>query len=176
MADLPDMTIEIRAWHRALELEERAGSLGPRPPAAGFDGERARRRLARWKAQEPFQGGGLFARRLALAGLREADLLALLGEPEESGARRLAEPPGWLSTLDAAFRRPAPDPFPVLPLEAERDRHGLLHAVRPLMDAGWTRLRAGVRDLAVRHPGAPFDPETAPGLFAPQLRLRLFRP
>ena len=29
------------------------------------------------------------------------------------------------------------------------------------MDAGWVRLRAGVRDLAARRPGAPLDPETA---------------
>ena len=43
------------------------------------------------------------------------------------------------------------------------------------MDAGWVRLRAGVRDLQGRRPGTPVDPETAPGLFAPQLRGRLFQ-
>jgi type 2 lantibiotic biosynthesis protein LanM len=175
MAAPTDTTFETCGWHRALELEERAVSLGLRPPTAGFDDEQARRRLARWKAQEPFHGDSLFARRLALAGLREDDLLALLGEPDAAGARRLEERPAWLSALADAFQGPAPDPFPVSPSGPEGGRLGLLNAVRPLMDAGWARLRAGVRDLAARHPGAPVDAETTPGLFAPQLCRRLFR-
>ncbi len=175
MTDLPEATFETRGWCRALELGERARTLGRHPAAGGADPERARRRLARWKAQEPFSGDGLFARRLALEELREEDLLALLGEPDESVASRVEGRPAWLSTLAEAFRHPAPDPFPAPRPEDEHGGLGLLNAVRPLMDAGWVRLRAGVRDLAARRPGAPLDPETAPELFAPQLRVRLFQ-
>ena len=117
---------------RALVLEER-GRAGE--GCAAGDLERARRRLARWKAQVPFAGDGLFARRLGRAGLTEQDLLALLAEPEESLAGRVDDsPPG-----SRASGRPSPVPpwsrVPC-PRGAKRARQlGFLHSDRPLMDA-----------------------------------------
>jgi type 2 lantibiotic biosynthesis protein LanM len=168
-------TVERGAWLKALDLEERGRIQGDTTDGNG-DVERARRRLARWKAQEPFAGNGLFGQRLSRAGLQEEDLLALLAEPEEALAERVAPPPSWLSVLREAFSRPAAERFP-LPAGAEGSRHlGFLHLVLPLMDAGWTRLLADVRALADDHPEVPFDPETAAGLLAPLLRYRLLLP
>ncbi len=163
-------TIETLAWFRALELGERGRALERAPS------ERALRRLARWKGQEPFAGDGLFLRRLERAGLDEADLLALLAEPDEELADRTGGRPAWLSALEEAFSRPAAERFPASGgTEGERQL-GFLQAVRPLMDAGWTRLRAGIRELTASHPGAPFDPETVAELFASILRARLLLP
>jgi len=83
----PPAAIETAAWFRALELGER----GRAPERASS--ERAGRRLARWKAQEPFAGDGLFARRLDRAGLSEEELLALLAEPDENLADRMGDRP-----------------------------------------------------------------------------------
>src|SRR5437868_4494135 len=92
-------TVEQGAWLKALDLEERGRIQGD--TAAG-DVERARRRLARWKAQEPFAGNGLFVQRLSRMGLQEEDLLALLAEPEEALAARMDEP-DWLPILQEVF-------------------------------------------------------------------------
>src|SRR3954471_21644333 len=132
---MPEMpgTVERGTWLKALDLEERGRIQGD--TAAAGDAERARRRLARWKAQEPFAGNGLFGQRLSRAGLQERDLLALLTEPEEALAERVAQP-SWLPVLREAFSRPAAERFP-LPAGAEGSRHlGFLHLVLPLMDAG----------------------------------------
>ena len=117
MTDFTEATFETRGWCRALELGERARTLGRHPAAGGADPERARRRLARWKAQEPFSGDGLFARRLALEELREEDLLALLGEPDESvGSRVEGQPPPGSrlsprrSSIPRQIRSPLPGP------------------------------------------------------------------
>src|SRR3954453_13720652 len=167
-------TVERGTWLKALDLEERGRIQGD--TAAAGDVERARRRLARWKAQEPFAGNGLFVQRLSLAGLQEEDLLALLAEPDEALAERVAPWPSWLPILREAFSRPAAERFP-LPVETETGRRlGFLHLVLPLMDAGWTRMLADVRALAANHPGAPFAPEIAAELLAPLLRYRLLLP
>jgi type 2 lantibiotic biosynthesis protein LanM len=168
-------TVERGTWLKALDLEERGRIQGDTTEKNG-DVERARRRLSRWKAQEPFAGNGLFGQRLSRTGLQEEDLLALLAEPEEALAERVALQPSWLSILQEAFSHPAAEQFP-LPAGTEVGRQlGFLHLVLPLMDTGWTRLLADVRALAANHPGAPFDPETAAGLLAPLLRYRLLLP
>lgn len=166
------VVFEGRGWYRALELEERTKTLAALAEGtAEGDTERARRRLARWRSQEPFGGDGLFARRLALAELKENDLLALLGEPDESLASRSERRPAWLETLSGAFLHPASDSFPLpeLSMEEGRSQIGFLNLLRPLLDTGWTRFRAGVRDLTARCPEAPFDAESTPGLFSDQL-------
>lgn len=114
MAGIVGSAFEEQGWYRALELGERARIPGN--PVLPSDPERASRRLERWRSQEPFSGGNLFARRLALANLEEDGFRTLLGEPDEALARRIrraAIPPAWLTTLSEAFLQSHGDPFPL---------------------------------------------------------------
>ncbi len=155
-------------WHKALPLAERAAALRRAPglPSTGND-VLAERRLARWRGQEPFARDGFFARRLASDGLSETELRALLGEPPEAMAARDPAPLPWLATLAEAFTRPAPESFPET--VSERPAVGFLNASRPLLDTAYSRLLAGIRDLAARHPGAPFEAAAAGPLLAASL-------
>ena len=144
-------------WHKALTLTER-GLCG----APAGDDAFAERRLARWRGQEPFASDGLFARRLALDGLTEPGLRALLGEPAEALASREPAPLPWLTILIEAFTRPAPERFP----EGSLD---FLDVFRPILDAAWSRLLEGIRSLEEQYPAAPFDAATAGPLLAASL-------
>ncbi|MFP5288673.1 MAG: type 2 lanthipeptide synthetase LanM, partial [Thermoanaerobaculia bacterium] len=148
---------ELPDWHKALTLTER-GLCGM--PAG--DETLAELRLARWRGQETFASDGLFARRLALEGLTEPELCALLGEPAEALASREPSPLPWLATLIEAFTRPAPERFP-------QGSPGFLDAFRPILDTAWSRLLEGIRSLEDRYPAAPFDAATATPLLAANL-------
>lgn len=143
-------------WYKALTLSERAAALRRSPgSSAAIDEALAERRLARWRAQEPFPEDGFFARRLALDGLTEDELRVLLGEPAEAIRDRETERPAWLTALEEAFTRPAPERFPEIP--SESPSIGFLNVIRPLLDAAYSRLLAGICEIGTRYPGAPFD-------------------
>ena len=150
LSELPD-------WHKALTLTERGLCDVP----AGHEAL-AERRLARWRGQEPFASDGLLARRLALDGLTERDLRALLGEPAEALASREPAPLPWLAALIEAFTLPAAKRFPQGP-------PGFLDPFRPILDAAWSRLVGGIRSLEERYPDAPFNEDTAGPLLAASL-------
>ena len=155
-------------WYKALTLGERAAAFASSPGrSATADDALADRRLARWREQEPFSQDGFFARRLALDGLTEAGLHILLGEPPAAVRERESAAPAWLLTLEEAFRRPAPETFPTVP--SESPSIGFLNAVRPLLDAAYSRLVDGIREIEKRYPGAPFDAATAGPLLAANL-------
>jgi class II lanthipeptide synthase len=144
-------------FYGALTLAERAAL--PEPPAASSDGDLARQRLDRWRSQPPFEREDFFARRLALDGLDEAGLLALLAETRESLARRTGDSPEWLSELEAAFRQASPDaplPFPVDALGEPEIR--LLGLVSPLLQQAERRLARRVAEIAAAGRPLPFDP------------------
>jgi type 2 lantibiotic biosynthesis protein LanM len=159
---------ELPDWYKALTLTERAATLHRTPdlPSTG-DEALAERRLARWRGQEPFASDGFFARRLGLDGLTETELRALLAEPAEAVAARETAPLSWMALLAEAFTRPAPESFPE-PV-SENPSIGFLNIVRPLLDAAYTRLLAGIRTLEERCPDAPFDAATAGPLLAANL-------
>jgi hypothetical protein len=93
---------------------------------------------------------------LAADGLSEASFLSLLGEPDADLARRKGEPPSWLLELERAFSDPSPRAFPE-PSLPERARHhaAFLEALRPLLDAGYSRLCQAVLDLSRRGTAKP---------------------
>lgn len=156
-------------WYKALTLSERAAALCRSPQAlssAVVEEALAERRLARWRGQEPFLEDGFFVRRLALDGLTESELRTLLGEPAEAIRGREAEIPAWLIALKEAFTWPAPERFPEPPSASSSS--GFLNVIRPLLDAAFSRLLARSREIAARHPGAPFD-ATAAGSLAVNL-------
>ncbi|HEY3570850.1 MAG TPA: type 2 lanthipeptide synthetase LanM family protein [Thermoanaerobaculia bacterium] len=139
----------------ALTLEER---LRERPASGGPAGERARKRLERWRTQPPFDRDGFFPRRLAQAGLDEAGLLTLLDEPREALAERFPAAPGWLEEIAEAFRLaspgvPSPAPEELRSLPEIR----LQTLASPLLQRAERRIAAAATELG---PRAPFDPGT----------------
>src|SRR5437763_479940 len=97
-------------WYHAMRIAERAALL--REPSsmqslsAPANDEEARQRLQRWKEQVPFDKEDYFAQRLALDGLTEDDLLALLAVSPEALQARVSAPPSWLRALMNAFAAP----------------------------------------------------------------------
>ncbi len=174
MAELDRFSLS--GWSRALTLSERAAGWRA---AGGFseppeDADRAARRLARWQAQNPFSQDGFFQRRLAQEGIGVDDLRALLGESQEAIAARVAARPAWLVQLERAWTTPPTASFPLSPELLGGSRQAdFLAAVRPLLDAAWSDLTAGLRELVERFPSPPFDPATAGGLLAVNLPLSL---
>ena len=154
-------------WYKALTVSERAARLRCPCSLSPVDEALAERRLNRWRGQEPFSQDGFFARRLALDGLSEDELRILLGEPIEAIRERGMETPVWLTTLAEAFTRPAPERFPDIP--SESPSMGFLDSVRPLLDRAYSRLVTGLREIAARHPGAPFEPDTVGPLLTTRL-------
>jgi len=160
-------------WFRALTLEERAEMLAegrgadPGPPT---DSGRAARRAARWRVQPPFSNDGFLDRRLAADGLSTPSFLYLLGEPDADLAQRArtnGAAPRWLLDLEQAFSWPAAEAFPELPMPKDALPYlAFLHAAQPLLDAGYSRLRQGVRELAAGRSGLLFDPQTVSALLA----------
>ncbi len=176
MAELDSFSLS--GWSKALTLRERAA--GRRAPGTvetaedTEDTERAARRLARWQAQNPFGLDGFFRRRLALDGIGVDDLLDLLGESPETIAARVEARPAWLVQLERAWTTEPVARFPFSPgLLEGSPQAGFLEAVRPILDAAYSDLMAGLRELVERFPAAPFDPATAGGLLALNLPLSL---
>ena len=157
----PTLSLSDRpTFSAALTLEERSGLPG-RPAPASSAGEVAGKRLERWRTQAPFGQDGFFGRRLALAGLDEEGLLALLGEPREALAARLPEPPRWLGELEEAFARAtfgATLPFPEEVLAEPEAR--LLTLALPLIQEAERRLDVAVAGMAAAGRSLPFDPGT----------------
>ena len=157
------------AWRRSLNLDERVRATtrcargdGTNPP----DLERGCLRLEQWRAQAPFASGQWFARRLAQAGVSEARLLEMLGEPEPltgmpaefsfdtSTAGML---PAWVSEIEQAYAAAAApaqadaaaEPVALAPVAlCARLDAGFLEAIRPLIARAVGRLRAGMAALA----------------------------
>ena len=174
MAELDPFS--LCGWSKALSLRERAAgwrgaAVGSQPPE---DAGRAARRLARWQAQNPFGQDGFFARRLTQDGIGVDDLLHLLGEPQEAIAAREEARPAWLVRLERAWTEPAAVPFPLSEASLEGSRQGgFLEVIRPLLDAAYSELAAGLGALAERFPAPPFDPATAGSLLARSLPVPL---
>lgn len=168
MARVDQSTFELPDWYKALTLSERVTALGGTAVRdAADDEDLADRRLARWRAQEPFRDDGFFARRLSLDGLTEQGLRTLLGESAEAVRGREAAMPSWLKALEEAFHQPAAVVFPSVHGENQPTR--FLHVIQPLLDRVYSRLLDDIRDIERRHPGAPFDAVTVGPLLAANL-------
>jgi class II lanthipeptide synthase len=136
-------------WARGLALAERRAAAGvptPAPDAA----ERAARRLERWREQHRLAESGQFARRLAGAGLTEAELADLLAEAPERLAAR-ASRPEWAGLAEAVIDRmpvprPLPEPAGPGPVAWEA---GFSLVVAPFTEYGYERLAATVRAEAL---------------------------
>ena len=186
------MTAEAEAawqdagWYRALTLAERCGTGGASAavlPLAPDGLAKARDRLRAWKAQKPFEQKSLFAQRLALDSLSEADLLALLAEPAESLRARIQDTPDWLVVLREAFARPdsAARLLPLLrPIERDHPLAGCLLALAPLLQRSLDAVETTVQALRRQGMPVPADPEVISRAFlaslAPVILLQVSKP
>ncbi len=127
------------AWRRATTLDERIAGRRASGARTVVDRDRAGRELAHWRAQAPFDraetGAALFARRLALDGIAERELLEVLGTPAESLG---STPPRWLGRLATAYAR-SPRP---LAIETDDPSLAFLDAFEPLITRGLEELGA----------------------------------
>jgi type 2 lantibiotic biosynthesis protein LanM len=145
------------AWYRAYTLSERAlcwqadqsqGSARPRP-----NEEQARERLLAWQGQKPFQDQTCFAQRLALDGLTEEQVLALLATEPGPGEDESAEPPAWMAWLSEAFA--SLEQASSTPQEEAPREFAALAA--PLIKRGLLQIRSGILALTRRHTRLPFS-------------------
>jgi type 2 lantibiotic biosynthesis protein LanM len=139
-------------WMRGMTLEERRAGVEGGSSEIDFDRERALRRLEKWRSQPGFEDPSRFARRLALDGLTEESLLPLLGESDESLARRIGRDPEWLREIAAAFEAtPAEEPL-CWPVRSPDHPTEFLNLVEPIARAGLARLVDAIRELPGDHP------------------------
>ncbi len=164
-------------WYRATTLSERAASFHTcahnQPSESSRNREKAQRRVQHWKEQPPFDEEDFFAKRLALDGLTEQELLALLGEPIEALQARLTSTPHWLVQLQQVFANF--DASSDLPSSAQLAQEGAdlayLQPIRPLLQHGLKQLETGIQNLVAQYTDVPFDPQTIPSvLFANLIR------
>ncbi|HEX5533571.1 MAG TPA: type 2 lanthipeptide synthetase LanM family protein [Actinomycetales bacterium] len=147
-------------WFRALSLTERLRlPVPPEGPTSRGEAaaETARSRLDAWKNQRPFDDEALFAQRLALDALAEAELIALLAEPAENLRARTPDHLEWLLALRAAYATPGrPELTGYLDdVEVDHPLRGCLPALAPLLARGLASVR---RRLAALREGG----ETVP--------------
>jgi type 2 lantibiotic biosynthesis protein LanM len=158
------MTTEEPDWYLGLHGAERIADL--RRTAASLEDGEIDVEAAEWRrnkllAQSPFSVPAFFARRLAMDGLDEAELFALLGEGAAAVQARAPGAPGWLLGIEEAFRDFAGGELPLLPAGLLKDSSvGFLNAAGPLIRWGYERVRRRRIELARRDPEAPLGDAT----------------
>jgi len=159
------------AWHKAMTLSERArsqrGSTAHEPVV-----ERGHKRLAKWKAQPPFDSGELFQQRLAQEGLTESYLLELLSDQAESA--QPGEPPAWAREIERALSSSDNDQLAFNHGKwAQNPEILFLELIRPLIAQASHRLREGAQLLAKSQPTLRFVQDDVEQLFLGLLPARL---
>ncbi|MDJ0839156.1 MAG: type 2 lanthipeptide synthetase LanM family protein [Acidobacteriota bacterium] len=158
--------IKDPAWYRALTLSERLKDF--RPDAEKPPSERARKRLAAWRAIPPLDNDQYFRMYLHSMDAEPEDLTALLDESPESLCNRQALVPAWLEHLARCFEASditvpkLSEPFRNNPVS------GFLALVQPLTADGCRRLQQQARSIAASHDFIPFHIEAVTeALFEP---------
>lgn len=165
-------------WYRAATLTERIATWSNQDAAPAADTHcrkvEAEKMLERWKAQEPFGNGSLFSDRLAMDGITEQDLLALLAEPPEALEERFGRStdPDWVIELVHALHTD-PLPTPGADLEPLFQHAASLQPFYPLLQQSITSLMMGIEALVGEYDTLPFDPATILSLLLPNLLQQL---
>ncbi len=148
------------SWCRALTLSERITLLSADGDnsAHGYQDEQlGQKRLQRWQSQPQFVPQSILAQRLALDGIDEEQLLAILGASEEHLHSHLSQNPPWLARLAHALTQPA---SAYVNLQPGAEELGFLELIQPLVDQASEHLLAAVAALVEEWPALPFDPQT----------------
>lgn len=164
-------------WHKATTLRERAAILRSATSVRSTsqkEVERGRKRLAKWKAQPPFDSDGLFEQRLAQDGVTEAELLELLSGPVLAVRATSTESPTWAAELPLALADSATTEFRLGVLGAEgQPAQRFLELVNPLVGRAVSRLRKGISSLTSQPGQASSEGDVLELLLPPLLTDRL---
>jgi type 2 lantibiotic biosynthesis protein LanM len=168
-------------WYQALTLAERLPLLQSNPSSNTTDNpanvERASQRFKQWKNQPPFQKSEqTFAQRLALDGLTEESLQALLAQPAEAIQASLSQQPPWLTEILTAYQEQDPSLLANLPLQTidDPETDAIFQAIKPLLASGYARLKAGIAELQKNFSQVPFNPQVVGFLLFPRTLELLF--
>jgi type 2 lantibiotic biosynthesis protein LanM len=183
--DLAASLEQSACWYRAATLPERIARWSVQDATHLLrenDGkEKAERAFQGWKARKPFSTGSFFAERLAMDGITEQDLLALLQEPLESLQERLSHPtaPDWVNDLLEALQTDLTAFSSVEEQERAFQGFAILQPFAPLLYGSVARLHAAIQTLVREYEVLPFDPQTVLSLLLPnlfqQIELRVSR-
>ncbi len=170
-------------WYVAATLAERTDVRLAAAERLSSADDTAREILELWRQQPPFDQDSLFARKLALDGISEEDLLALLSETPEALKARAGPSPPWMEMLAEAFSRQdclAGDPLPLPERLRGAQTAGFLGIVAPILRLALKRVRLEAERIQDQRGIGPFDPATiATTLFSGlpmQLHMLLSRP
>ncbi|HEY2292104.1 MAG TPA: type 2 lanthipeptide synthetase LanM family protein [Thermoanaerobaculia bacterium] len=149
---MQDPTPDLTDWYRALTLAERT-ALADVPDLPPVDGdERARRRIAEWRALTAFKSGPWRERHLEGLGLTEESFERLVALPPD---RLGAPPPAWIAEISDR-RSPEDAALPPLPIAANvSSAAGFLELVRPFVERARLRLRDDLAAIGAQAAGAP---------------------
>jgi type 2 lantibiotic biosynthesis protein LanM len=151
---------DLATWYRTLSLPERIITYNPRLNQQHPISELAHKRLQRWKEQPALKHDENLAERLALDGLTEADLLALLAEPIEMLQDRIQTPLPWLEKLLLAFDDTQEFADIALPQEGFDPHHmAFLRIIKPLLHHPIKHIQTTIQKLSTTYTHIPFDPE-----------------
>jgi len=162
------------SWYRALTITERLALrlLGVgvvRERSQSFDNDDlAVAKLKNWKSQTPFDTESLFAQRLAMDGVTEADVLSLLSESSRECHESMPAP-DWIGKLDEAYTESANSSADV-----DRGHDGdvgtiMLSSLKPLISKGREDLLAGIDNLLALYSGPNIDKESLAASLVDQL-------
>ncbi len=138
-------------WHKATTLAERVRlyrSATADGSASQVDVERGQKRLAKWKAQPPFDSDDLFRQRLTQADLSEAELLDLLSGRAPAPPAASAGPPAWAFDITHALADSGCAEPGLNALNGEgQPAHRFLELASPLLGQAISRLRSALGSL-----------------------------
>jgi type 2 lantibiotic biosynthesis protein LanM len=157
-------------WHKAATLIERIAGLHAhgRNIVSPKNMARAQRKLAKWKAQSPFQTKDYFARRLAMDGTTEEELFCLF---ETDGI--FDSSPLWANDLAQAFAASnSSSPSVAHDLPYFQESAGFLTLIQCVIDQAVQRLRTGITKLKGIE-SSPFDAEVVPSMLSAGFSARL---
>lgn len=179
-ADAPTQThLRGAGWYQAATLTERLPffqntTAHQTPPQARR--ERAAQRFKQWRSQPPFHTSEqCFAQRLALDGLDEETLLALLVQSDEELQAAFPAPPIWLTEFSEALAQQDTSALESIPFDKIDDPHTrvMCQAIKPLLASGFARLWKGIAQIRQNFSRLPFDPQTIGLLLFPNLSNQL---
>lgn len=168
--------MRVPAWYRALTLPERVSSLRNRLAKSplNLDVNLASKRIRRWREQKPLTDDKIFATRLAMDGIDEAEFSFLLGESDLSLSTGERGTPEWLISLVEAYgtyKKGYLTPFPVT--AGQEQQMYFIDMLQPLIRRGCERIRKALYNLQREYRDAPFDPISAESILLATLPARI---
>ncbi|MTJ54998.1 type 2 lantipeptide synthetase LanM [Anabaena sp. UHCC 0253] len=129
------------AWFRAMSLKER---IAVSSDELVYDVELGLKRIKFWKSESSFADTDLFAKKLALEGINEAQLCRILGQTVDS------IPLQWVKEIQQSYKHLGDKDIRTLLSSSSLSTHpnfGFLNAIAPLLAQGMIKLETGLNNI-----------------------------